>query len=392
MKPTADRHPLSLLVAALLAGALACNLPGSGAETPEPIQPAIEPTVPATATAIPIEPSETPDPAALCPVATDELALHFDPSNGVCFLYPAEYEISDGFERPDRVVTLLGPRSEPVAQKSFAVILAVEHNGPDEGMTASEYADRASALFNLPADGPREQVTVAGAPATVLHNLPGAFVSERRAFLVANGERYALSLIPEPGEIPDLTDESNRGWSVLLDSIVFFPPQNPPAYVRPDDVCPSPGADTLLFFDLADGFCYLYPNDFEVDTILPGRIVGGPVLGSVEGFDEVRTSLTLGTFGLFPGSTPREVLEPRLGINADPNSVEDLEVGGWPAVFYRSTTGPWDSRNAIIVVDGYVYTIVNQPWEPQRWPQGIVWLDRLWDSVTGSAAFFTRWR
>ncbi len=391
MKRSSLRMSL-LLPMTLLAVALACNLPGSSESTPPAGDSTDEPTPLTEPPTSPPEPTATTDPTAVCPSATGELALHLDPNNGVCFLYPAHYEVADGFERPDRVVTLLGPTSEPIGQKAFAVILAVEHNGPDEGMTAVSYADRALQQFNMPTEGGREEITIAGEPAIVQRNLPGAFVSERRAYLVANGERYVVSLIPEVGDILDLVEESEFAWGTLLDSLVFFPPQDPPDYVSADAVCPSPGADTRLLLDIVDGFCYLYPSDYAEDPDLPDRIVGGPVLGSVEGFDNVRTSLTLGTFGTFPDSTPREVLEPRLGINTDPATVEDLEIGGWPAVVFRSTGGPWDSRNAIIVVDGYVYTIVNQPWEPERWPEGIVWLDRLWDSVTGSVAFFTRWR
>lgn len=389
MKPLANRNPVSLILAALLAAALACNLPGSEGATPVPPD---EPTTPVDEPASPPAPTATSDPASLCPSPTADLALHLDPNNGVCFLYPSYYEIADGFERPDRVVTLIGPASEPIGQKQFAVILAVEHNGPDEGMSASSYADRSLELFNMPSDGAREEISVAGRSATVLHDLPGAFVSERRAYLIANGERYVVSLIPEVGDIPELTDESNLAWNTLLESIVFFPPQDPPEYVSPDAVCPSPDGDTRLLLDIVDGFCYLYPSDFAEDPDLPDRIVGGPVLGSVEGFDDVRSSLTLGTFGAFPDSTPRQVLEPRLEVNVDPDSVRDEVIGGWPAVVFRGIGGPWDARNAIIVVDGYVYTIVNQPWEPDQWPDGIAWLDRLWDSVTGSVAFFTRWR
>lgn len=389
MTSSANRNRLLLMLSMLLSAGLACNLPGGDTATPSPL---VEPTASSDEPTTPPEPTATTDPIAQCPTATAELALHLDPSNGVCFLYPSYYEIADGFERPNRVITLIGPTSEPIGQKAFAVILAVEHNGPDEGMTPDNYADRAVQLFNHPTDGLREQITIAGEPAVLLRNLPGSFVSERRAYVIANGERYVVSLIPEVGDIPDLVDESNLAWNTVLDSIVFFPPQDPPQYVSADDVCPSPGADTRLLVDLVDGFCYLYPSDFAEDPDLPDRIVGGPVLGSVEGFDEVRTSLTLGTFGPFPGSTPREVLEPRLEVNVDPASISDEVIGGWPAVVFRSISGPWDARDAIIVVDGYVYTIVNQPWEPDRWPEGIPWLDRLWNSVTDSAAFFTRWR
>ena len=45
-----------------------------------------------------------------------------------------------------------------------------------------------------------------------------------------------------------------------------------------------------------------------------------------------------------------------------------------------------------ILVDGFAYTIVAQPFEPERYPAGMPFLDQIWTTVTGSLAFFTPFR
>lgn len=46
----------------------------------------------------------------------------------------------------------------------------------------------------------------------------------------------------------------------------------------------------------------------------------------------------------------------------------------------------------MILVDGFIYTIVAQPFEPGRYPDGMPFLDRLWETVTGSLIFFDPWK
>ena len=138
------------------------------------------------------------------------------------------------------------------------------------------------------------------------------------------------------------------------------------------------------------GYCFLYPADFEPDPEFPGMIRGGPVLGQWEAGD-IRTFVAVGTFGYYENQTPRQLLEPRLEF-IDGASVQDTTIGGYPAVTFRSFQGPWPSRKAIILVDGEAYTLVGEPWDPEKYPDGIPHLDRLWDAITQSLAFFDPWR
>ena len=82
--------------------------------------------------------------------------------------------------------------------------------------------------------------------------------------------------------------------------IVFFKPQGEHTYIRAEEACPKETSGQHLYTSLTDGYCFLYPDGFNADNGMAGRIEGGPVLGKVEDFGDVRTSLTLGTFGYFP--------------------------------------------------------------------------------------------
>jgi hypothetical protein len=215
-------------------------------------------------------------------------------------------------------------------------------------------------------------------------------VAQRSAFVVANGEKYQITLSPQPEDMPELAESASLGWDTVTKSIVFFPPQSPPEVKHPDQVCPKESAEMRQYRDDVNGYCFLYPADFAPDSQFPGMIKGGPVLGQWEAGD-IRTYVAAGTFGYFPEQTPRQVLEPRLDL-IDAASVQDATIGGYPAVVFRSFQGPWPSRQAIIVVNGNVYTLVGEPWDPEKYPDGIPYLDRLWEAITTSMTFFDPWR
>jgi hypothetical protein len=373
-----------MVVAVLLSTALACSLPGSAKPTPT-----IGPTEPAPTAVSSATPSPVPDPSSLCPAETADTRLYLSLRNGLCFLYPSHYELQPDYERPDDVITLIGPLADPQAQETIAVALSVAYNGTSDGMTSPQYAARWEEIHQAPSEVPGYAETIAGKPGWTLNGVPG-YGLERRAFLIVDGFRYSILLVPVPEDVPALEQEANLVWETVTGSLVFFPPQGGQSYVRAEQVCPQETGESRQYVSLRDGYCLLYPADFEPDESFPGSFTGGPVVGVVEGWGEIRTSLTFGTFGAFPGSTAREVLAPRLEF-IDAASVQDTSMGGAQAVVFRDPRGPWVSRQAMIIYRGFVYTIVAQPWEPERFPSGIEYLDRVWDTVTGSVAFFNRW-
>jgi hypothetical protein len=238
----------------------------------------------------------------------------------------------------------------------------------------------------------QSEAVLGGQAAVVIDNLPGMMMGQRGAFVVANGAKYQITLLPQPQDVPELADAATHAWDTVTQSIVFFPPQRPDAVVRSTDVCPVATADTKLLISEVGGYCLLYPVDFELDPTVPyDAIVGGPELGPVEGFPSVRVSLGIG--GAYPlvDMTPEQVLQPGVE-NTDPDSVVATTIGGYPAVTSDFIAGPWLQRNAVILVEESYYTFSSGPWDPDLFPQALPDVERLWQTVSSSIAFFDPWR
>ena len=77
-------------------------------------------------------------------------------------------------------------------------------------------------------------------------------------------------------------------------------------------------------------------------------VLRGAALDTLADFGEVRTSITLVTFGKAAGKAPREVIQPHLDL-IDSATIMDMTIGGYPAVVYRNPQSPWASRVAYIV-------------------------------------------
>ena len=308
MKPQRKTSWLLILAAVLLV-TQACSLISLQTATPpvEATAPPPDATV-TVETSIPptesVPPTETPipDPASACPTPGEGNSLYISRENGFCFLYPVGFTLQPDWMRPDEALSLIGPTEPGEAMEKITVTLSLAYNGPNDGLDSAAYANRWLAI-NYPdgsAPGPGDPATIGGQPAVLVNNLPG-YGTQRGAFLVANGIKYSLILIPQPETVLSLTEPANLVWNTVTGSLAFFPPENARTVVRAADVCPAAGADTLLYQNDKDGYCYLYPSSFTPTADFPGQVIGGPVVLTNADFGEVRTSLTLGTFGYFPG-------------------------------------------------------------------------------------------
>ena len=113
--------------------------------------------------------------------------------------------------------------------------------------------------------------------------------------------------------------------------------------MSPEDVCPTERRNRLIV-NLTGGYCLLYPADFAPDPEFPVAIIGGPELGPVEGFDSLRASLAISSYGLGDQS-PEQALQP-ISEQVDHTSVMTSTIGGYPAVIFDFIGGPWRQRNA----------------------------------------------
>lgn len=362
----------------------------TAAMQPDAIQPTATPTAPLpTPAPVPTQPEI--DPAALCPAPTNGMTAHIDAAHGYCFLYPSDLTLQADPQRPDDVTIIVGQPLDPPekAMESPRVTFAIAFNGPADGLDSAAYAARWQEYFTPGLDlAFQDTTTLAGEPVPTTEDLDGLFAG-RGAFAVVDGFKYMLSLHPLPGDIPELEAEATQLWETVTNSLVFFPPQQEQTVVRPADVCPTETPGTRLLVDEAGGYCLLVPADFDPDPDFPGRILGGPELGPVSGFDSLRASLSVGMFYL--GESDASVYLRPTSEQIDPASVQRTTIAGQPAVVYDFTGGPWRQRNAQIVAGDSIYTFVAQPWDQEMFPQAQADVERLWQAATGSIAFFDRW-
>lgn len=383
-----------LILASLMLGVLGCSLTSTLAGSPEPAT-ASAPTAGIAATDQPVS---TSDPLAMCPKPAGDTQLYINSDDGYCLLYPTGFSVQPGMGIPALpILNITGPQVITPAPKQqegfFNTAMTISRNGPPEGMESQGYASLWMERFAPGMNLPQEPVTIGGIPAVRVRNVP-SYASETAAFVVSPYARYTVNLYPEPElSDPALAGQGNLLWDTVIHSLVFFEPQKEMNHTSSTQVCPQPGEGEAGFVNQVDGYCMVYPTEFREDPTFPGRIIGGPILGSTPDFPDIQTNLVVGTFGVSDGMTPRDFIARLPAEYYDPGSIVDMTIGGSPAVVYNNLAGPWRSRNAYIVrPGGDVYTIVSQPDDIMQFPEGIPYLNTLFNKVVMSLQFFTPWR
>jgi len=389
-----SRHPWWLpLGLAILALASACSL--------FPLASTSGGTLVAATNPAPAEaPSAGADPVELCPTPDANTTLYLSRENGFCMLVPLGIEINADPLRPDEMIFLQGPRETlgPKQQEGAAVWMQVAQNGPADGLDSAGYAQKWSEFYGVsdifgPPDPPIEPqaIPIGGLQATLLRNLPG-MIRMQSVFVVAEGVKYQLTLAPQPGDVPELDAAAQALWDTVTGSIVFFPRENPAPAVRADDVCPEAAEGTIAYRSDTLGMCTLLPADFSPHPEIAEVFVGGPVIGTDPDFGEVRTTLAFGTWGHTEAASPAEFLADGRMQFIEPGSLEEGTLGGHPAANFIDTNGAWPSRQAVVLVDGDVYTLFVQPLDSVRFPDGVPVAENAWRTMSENLAFFDPWR
>jgi hypothetical protein len=402
--PAARRIRLLFALLALLVVSLACQFVSGPDQPPAPPGPeatvSVETAIPEPAavptTAVPPTgaPTSTLDPLAACPQPADGASLYLSRQGGFCFLSPTGYTLEEEPDAEGVTVRMYGPpRGEGFERPSASLV--VKLNGPDEGKNTEAYARR---WLELNVMGQQAftiwPLDLNGVQAVEVNKLPG-FLLQKGAFLVANGYRYSLMLSPDPAGMQpgdELANDASAIWDTVTDSIAFFPPETPPAYVSAEQVCPQPGDGTSLLIVYTKGYCTLYPQDFTAIADFEGRFEGGPVLGDFQGFENVITSLTIGYAGPAGVEQARDLAARMVEEGTTTwEDVQEVAINGYPAVVVELDQDPWVHRIGLILVGDRQYSLVANPVEPEMWPDGIPYLEKVWSTVTGSIQFFTPW-
>lgn len=361
---------------------------------PEVVEAAPEADVEAQAAPAEVEAAEEaasiPFRASACPTPDADTLLYASPDNGFCFLYPAEYAPAAYMERPEDGVTI----AESGGAFSF-VSLSVTYNGPADMGDSEEYYEEWNAQLNTVENEPLSIPEVNKSQlndyeAVVAYGLPAGMGQSRRAFLVEGESRYSIYLTPDTA--PGFEDPAvDALWETVTESVVLFGAAPDKDYIYPEDVCPEEEPNTNLLINEAEGYCFLYPFDYQTTELFAGGVEGGPVLDRQDNIGEIRNRIVVSLAGPAAGNTAEDIMEPRMQV-IDEATIEDMEMVEYDGLRFIDERGPYQSRQAVIVANGFQYTIVQQPYDTVAFPEATGEFEELWGTVTGSIAFFDPFR
>lgn len=377
---------LALLVCTVSAGHPAIDPPAAGTE--------MEPFI--ADAPLPVGTPILSDPSERCPAARAGTMQYINDEKGFCFLFPARFRPDPGLSAENDGITLIGPPFDSDAMEPVMVRVSLFFNGPDEGMSPHEYAERWAAYHfpaipNLALPLPPIEDTLVGRHEAARANdaIAGLFGGDIY-FMTANGYRYSLQIAPANGLFPDVQADWDLAWSTISGSLVYFPPGMPGEYTRSTEVCPTPTRDTILHVQERDGYCFLVPSDFERDERYSSGFVIGEPLPKSGPFGGTQARLVFSAAGPAVAGTPRERVEQFID-QIDASTIREMTIGGAPAVTYIDSRAPWPTRIAIVFAQGLEYTIVNQPYDEMDYGSYLADVERVWHTVTETLVFFTPW-
>jgi len=195
---------------------------------------------------------------AECSEATTGLHQLVYASQGICFLYPDNYDV---FQGEDGGLTLyvgsLLNTEAPVASFTFA--------GPSDRSLEDVVAERL-ASFSLPT-GSEQRITLGGEPAILLDNLPGQDTNRRVLTMHAKlvYELIVSRIGPDYGKVGEQAE-------VLFDQIIGsfkFIGVEPEAPLLAGPECPELVQASTQYTNEVAGYCLLLPSGYFGQEINP---------------------------------------------------------------------------------------------------------------------------
>ncbi len=392
-----------IVLTGLILAVLACNAPlsstGDIALDVQPTGAVVEQTEEPTPE--PAEPTPTelpPDPTSVCPEPTADTLLYVDEASGFCLLYPTGFTLRSGVSmHTSHIGVMFEPSVEGEETLATLEVNVIGQPGVMTGITPAEFAEQklndlavsfGEALFS------QEELTLPnGLEAVVLPGQAGIFPF-RSLYVAANDTMYEFTGFPTVGFDGEPIPEVELAWTTMLDSLTFFPPVITEELRIPEEICPSATADTFLVIDRQEGYCMLVPNSFEENPDFGiGSYIGGPELTGLPVSMEPRVHATLG----FAGATEETVAEANARyIEAAPDKdsiiLTEVSVSGYPAIFWDRPQYIVPHRSALIMVDGYLYTLLVQPVDPVNYPEAVEPAELAWNTIIDSLVFFEPWQ
>ncbi len=189
-----------------------------------------------------------------CPPVTPGTQQLIDAAQGICFLYPDDYDVSQGTEETFGLYVHSPLNTEaPLASISFEAA---------NGRSLDDVTNQRLADYAFPDTQPQSML-LGGEPAVMLDNLPGQDAN-RRLFTIHNDTVIDL-LVARIGE--GYGEVGRAGGGAVRDDYRFVSvhPRSGrcvPRQAGPE--CPAPVANSTIYTNDVGGYCLLLPAGYNI--------------------------------------------------------------------------------------------------------------------------------
>lgn len=372
------KHKKYLFLFALfsLFALVACSPSGGTEPTTEPIvEPTPETEVEQPEGELPSEESEEMT-TADCPEAAPGTHQLIDAMQGVCFLYPDNY---DAIRTDDGSLTLY-VKSLLNTEAPLATVRVEDVNGRTIQEIISNYpsdAELATMSFLT--------IDLGGEQATVLDIFPGQDTN-RRIIALHNGRIVDIMIARIGEEYGEVGQQAEALFYMMTESFQFIA-IDPDASLVAGPECPEATEGVVLYSNTEDGFCLLLPEKYAIDDTL---------------------TTDNGTETAVYVESLMNVSEPKMFITVEPANSRSLEdvttekqeefadfevmlsfgymLDGVPANQFDQLPGQDLNRQVVLVHNGHFYTLTFVPDDPSM---GDVYdeMQTLYDTVMDSFSF-----
>lgn len=326
-------------------------------------------------------------------------AQYLSEAGGYCFLLPDSFEQSQDFGLD---VFAVGETLATFGQDRLALIVEFNVIGAPGGAgerDAQSWGEYVAAQNSTPELEVNVEPTVFGAmnlEAVRVRPLIG-MVSGESIFVRTNDTLYGITVHPDRSSDPDYTEQIDQVWAGLAATTRFFTPVvTGVAYRTEGEVCPAEQPGTRLEVNLTEGWCALIPADWQSDEAFdfPGRFVGGPRIGEFWPGQPDYANVVIGFGGPVGDSTLEQRVQGRMIANGHPELITrtDTTVGGFPTVILDTLDGPIPERVAMILANGWGYSVLGTPFDTVKYPEAQPELEAAWEQIIGSIQFFEPYR
>lgn len=312
-----------------------------------------------------------------CPEAAPGAHQLIYAAQGICFLYPDNYDV---FQGEDGALTLY-VRSLLNTEAPLASVRLEALDGRSIQEVIPDYpsdADLATMSFLT--------IDLGGEQAMVLDNLPGQDIN-RRVIAMHDGRVVDIMVARIGEEYGEVGQQAEALYQMITESFQFIGIE-PEAPLLAGPECPEAPVGSSLFTNAEDGFCLLLPDGYAVDDSLTTDNGGAETAVYVDSLMDTAHPRLFITVENANGRTLEEV------TTAKQEEFADFEVmysfgymlDGVPANQFEQLPGQDLNRQVVLVHNDRFYTLTFVPDDPSM---GDVYteMQTLYDMVMDSFSF-----